>query len=501
MCDLKMKYKGLDIHHTSSLPSILDKYVSTGCIKQDTEKKQFKKQSRVGEDEDGRAEGFLVSPRSDLEEEAKIQQKTILAQRHLEVYRNMHLLQGGMRRRYAALLRQKVSKQRQEIKQREPPTHKPPESSREQLQGGVTGQRLPFCALSHNDAYLRSLPKTGYYLIVELQNQLAQRGCLKTQQDQERFWSMVGQNRNKARLESRLREIQGIMIGGRSAPPDRRSVRFTQKETFGPAPIIKITTGGESHQEEAVLSEGEPGHRQRGKHPQERAEIEQMFPKVTVPKFATLQPGFLEQFKPRTLSQLKICEPPQKTRETELSVLKLRLMHSRSLTNMAATQRLLNGKRMSLHWEEENSIRSLMQYVFPTDDSRVKQKCTGKQFLPCLPPKTTVKETSAPSPQHNTAPPTRITTPEVIPAEAEIVAPKPPDPLTLEEVSQQHTVVVIDRLCKTWTNYVGNSNTLESPESPSVLGTSTTMTLSTTTKPEAEKSENVPSYAMLEFGL
>ncbi|KAJ8359830.1 hypothetical protein SKAU_G00163550 [Synaphobranchus kaupii] len=321
-------------------------------------------------------------------------------------------------------------------------------------QGGVAGKRLPYCALSHNDTYLKSLPKTGCYLIVDLQKELAQRGCLKTQQDQEEFWSMVGQNRKTALLETRLREIRGMMIGERSAP-DLRSVRFTQKDTLRPAPTIQITVDRESHQEQAVLSEGEAGQHFQGKHPQERADIEQMFPKVPVPKFVTLQTGFLEQFKPRSLSQLNLCEPPQKTMTTEQSVQRLRLMHSRSLTNMATTQRLLDGNRISLHWEEENSIRSLMQYVFPADDSRVKQS---------------------------------IITPEVITTEAELVVQKPPDPLTLEEVSQQPAVVVIERLCKTWTNYVGNSNMVEGPPA---LATTTMTTTTTTTNIAAEKKVRV----------
>ncbi|XP_061084891.1 uncharacterized protein si:ch211-130h14.4 [Conger conger] len=370
----------------------------------------------------------------------------------------MHLMQGLMRRRYAALLRQKVSKQRQEIKQHEPPTPKPPEISREQWLSTVAGRKLPYCTLSHDDQYMESLPKTAYYLIVELENQLAQCGCLKTRHDQDQFWSMVRQKRKKVRLETRLSQIRGMMIGGCSAP-DLGSVRFIRKKSLVPVPIIRITVDEETQQEQGVAR-----HRFYGKRFQERAEIEQMFPKVPMPKFATLQPEFLEQFKPRGLSQLKIYEPPEKTRTTELSVQKLRLMHSRSLTNMAATQRLLDGNRIPLHWKEESSVRSLMQYVFPTDESRVKQRHMGKPFLPRLPPKTTSKQTSAPSPQHNTRSPTRIVTPEVIPSDAEVIAPNPPDPLTLEEVSQQSAVVVINCLCKTWTNYVGNSNMVESPE-------------------------------------
>ncbi|KAJ8418044.1 hypothetical protein AAFF_G00137530 [Aldrovandia affinis] len=460
-CYLTMTSKGLDIHRTSSLPSILDKYVSPGHIKKDNVKKRHKKKTWGREDGDG--EGLPETSHSDPEEEARVRQKAALDQRHLEVYRNMHILQGEMRRRYAALLTEKVSKQRREIKQRALPAPKPSENPREQRGGGAAGRRLPHCTLSHNDTHLKSLPKTGYYLIVDLQNQLARRGCLKTQQDQEEFRSLVGQNRGTACLETRLREIRERMIGGRSAP-DLRSVGWTQKETMGPDPAVWITADGRSRKERAVLSEGKArdsraAHRLQGKHPQERDEIEQMFPKVHVPKFVTLQPGFLDQFKPSTLCQLKVCEPPQKTRTTELGLRKLHLMYSRSFTNIAISQRLLDGKRHCPHWEE-NSIRSLMQYMLPTGDSRLKQRCTGKPFLPrpSSPPETTPGETPACSPQHSTAPPIGTISAKVTPREAEVDTPNPPEPLTLEEASQQNSVVVIDRLCKTWTNYVENSN-------------------------------------------
>ncbi|KAJ8248253.1 hypothetical protein GJAV_G00240040 [Gymnothorax javanicus] len=474
MYDQKMKYKGLDIHQTPCLPSISDKHTSSGCIKQNTNIKEIKKQSWLREDEDGPKEGFLASHRSDSGREHSIQQKAALDQRHLEVYWNSCLLQSVMRRRYAALLRQKVSKQRQQMKLCEPPNPKPPEHSKEQWHNASTVRRLPYCTLSHDDTYLKSIPKTDFYLILELQNELAQHGCLKTRQDQDQFWSMVGQNhKSKAQLRNRLKEIHMKMIGGRPAP-DPKSVRFNQKEEMGPAPAIQITKHGESLQEQAVLCERKAGYCPQGKHPEERPEIGQMFPKVPMPKFMSLQPDYLERFTPKTFSQLKICEPPQKTRTTELSMQKLRLMYSRSLDNMAATQRLLNRNGISLCREENNSVRSLMEYVFPSDDSRVKQWNTGKQLLPRLSPlKTTSEETPAPSPQQNTAPPARITTPEVIPAESVLAAPKPPDPLTLEEASQQLAVGVMGRLGKTWTN----SNMVESPLT---LATCTAMSISAT---------------------
>ncbi|KAG9344421.1 hypothetical protein JZ751_011091 [Albula glossodonta] len=175
--------------------------------KRNDKKKNLKKKSLAMKNEDGNEEGFPETSRSDPEEEARIREKAALDQ----VYRNIHLLQDVMHRRYAALLKEKIHKQRQEIRQRGMSIPKPKENPPKKVSqkaDGTVGQRLPHRTLSHNDKYLKSLPKTSYYLIVDLQNQLARLGCLKTRQDHEEFWSMVGQNQGAARLEMRLREIR-----------------------------------------------------------------------------------------------------------------------------------------------------------------------------------------------------------------------------------------------------------------------------------------------------
>ncbi|KAG7462720.1 hypothetical protein MATL_G00187690 [Megalops atlanticus] len=446
--------KGLDIHHSSTLPSILDTYLSPGYIKKD-EKKQQKMSLSCKEEG-----GFLETSRSDSGEESTIRQKAALDQRHLEVYRNMHLLRDVMYHRYAVLLKEKIHRQRKEIKRHEQASLKPPENAREQRQGRVLGQKLPYCNLSHNDSHLKSLPKTSYYLIVDLQDELARRGCLKTWRDQEEFWSLVGQNRGTARLESRLKEICERMISSRPAP-DQRSVERRQKEKSRTAPIVQITVDEGSHQEQTVLSEEEAGDSDaalhpQGKHPQEQDEMEQMFPKLQVPKFVTLQPGFLDQFKPSVLPELRICDPPQKRRRAGSNLKKLHLMHSLSLTNMATSQRMLDRNGHFKHWEEEDRVHCLLQYVFPADDSKARKSCNKKCSLPhlSLSPRRSAREMPAPSPKHGTPPPTGIQWSKVIPEHTEMTRNKIPEPLTLEEVCQQHPVKVIDHHCKTWTNYV-----------------------------------------------
>ncbi|XP_055722059.1 uncharacterized protein si:ch211-130h14.4 isoform X3 [Salvelinus fontinalis] len=71
---------------------------------------------------------------------------------------------------------------------------------------------------------------------------------------------------------------------------------------------------------------------------QEQDYTEQMFPKVKVPKFATLQPSFLKNLK-TVMPAVGVEEIPEKSKRAEMTVRMLRHMHSQSLTNMAVSQR------------------------------------------------------------------------------------------------------------------------------------------------------------------
>ncbi|KAI1894552.1 hypothetical protein AGOR_G00116960 [Albula goreensis] len=96
--------------------------------KRNDKKKNLKKKSLGMKNEDGDEEGFPETSRSDPEEEARTREKAALDQHHLEVYRNIHLLQDVMHRHYAALLKEKILKQRQEIRQRGLSIPKPKEN-------------------------------------------------------------------------------------------------------------------------------------------------------------------------------------------------------------------------------------------------------------------------------------------------------------------------------------------------------------------------------------
>eukprot|EP00064_Thunnus_orientalis_P002589 superscaffoldBa00000195_g2596 len=121
----------------------------------------------------------------DPDQEAKARRQAQLEQRHLEAYRNMHRLRDALYCRYAALLKDKVHSQRLALQQRHETAGAKSENEKKKQ------KKLSFSKLQHNDSYLESLPKTSYYLIFDLQNQLTQRGHLKTHQDLEDFYRLL----------------------------------------------------------------------------------------------------------------------------------------------------------------------------------------------------------------------------------------------------------------------------------------------------------------------
>ncbi|XP_029558741.1 uncharacterized protein LOC115155875 [Salmo trutta] len=196
---------------------------------------------------------------------------------------------------------------------------------------------------------------------------------------------------------------------------------------------------------------------------QEQDYTEQMFPKVKVPKFATLQPSFLKNLK-TVMPTLGVEEIPEKSKRAEMTVRMLRHMHSLSLTNMAVSQRLLLDRdRHSLCccWEQKRSFQDLTQYVFPSvhSNEEKKKRCAGN--LPPLlplppPPPLSYQEWDRINPEDSEVPSLGLeglglrTTPSA--GNTEICS-KTPEPLSIEDVCQRNPSGVIGCGYKLWRNY------------------------------------------------
>ncbi|XP_026211898.1 uncharacterized protein si:ch211-130h14.4 [Anabas testudineus] len=377
----------------------------------------------------------------DADQEARARRQAQLEQRHLEAYRNMHRLRDALHRRLAALLTDKVQSQRSQLQQRHDTTRAKSERDTKLKQ-----KKLVFSRLQHDDSYLTSLPKTSYYLIFDLQNQLAERGHLKTHHDLEDFYRGIKYNGRPSQLQRSLQDVRNKMLGNRSAA-DLTSENHPcavedggREDDNSHSRLIEEGSGSEEIPAELIYD-----------GVQESNETDQMFPKIKVPTFATLQPNFTKKLQ-RKMPDLIIPEIPERSRRAEIYLGRLKQMHELCLINMAFSQRLLDKDSDWLCWQEEHSVQDL---VLPHIDSKQEKRRQTIQ-----PPLSSPKQ---PTNVQNEPPlcPQRLSRtssvsqqqPETLVWATTACCRQTPDPLSMEDVCQQKRVAIVDRECKLWRNY------------------------------------------------
>ncbi|TDH01147.1 hypothetical protein EPR50_G00177040 [Perca flavescens] len=140
-----------NVHQASTLPSISDEYLLAVAVRK----------AGVDVKAEPRRRKAMGDSVPEPDQEAKAWRQAQLEQRHLEAYRNLHRLRDALGLRYAALLKDKVHSQRLLLQQRRnetAPAKSENETKRKQ-------KKLAFSKLQHNDSYLKSLPKTSYYMV------------------------------------------------------------------------------------------------------------------------------------------------------------------------------------------------------------------------------------------------------------------------------------------------------------------------------------------------
>nr|XP_015218815.1 PREDICTED: uncharacterized protein LOC107079401 isoform X2 [Lepisosteus oculatus] len=458
-----------EIHQKSSLPSLLNAYLPPECKKQGDGKQQVKEKKRNHGDDS------LKNPKEDEDDEVKVMKQVMLDQRHLEAYRNLHRLRDAMYLHYSDLLKQKIQKQRKEMKQHSLAAHKPTEKPRGQLlkdslltvslspplSQTVSGQRLAFSTLSHDDQYLQSIPKSSFYLIVDLQNHLTKCGLLKTRQDHEEFWMLAQQYQHRAQKKIKLEDIRK-MVAHKSAP--NFTLRKTIQDAQGQPKMGHFSQAEKSFKEKNTHSEKavcEGTTHQHGKHERELDEIEQMFPKLRVPKFFTLQPAFMEQYK--AIHAHSNSEALKTSKKRDVNLQKLHHMYSLSFTNMASSQRLLDKNGQFTDFEE-CGVHNLMRYLFPSEyelRASSDESPVGETFLPRLShPSASVAASGGPellaNIQKDTIPPNEWPVAERSSVESEVSLSQPTHlvPLTMEELCLSNPVMEAKQPGKIWINYL-----------------------------------------------
>ncbi|XP_031158307.1 uncharacterized protein si:ch211-130h14.4 isoform X4 [Sander lucioperca] len=429
-----MRAECKNVHQASTLPSISDECLLPVSVRKAGVEVKAKPWRRKAMHDSG----------PDPDQEAKAWRQAQLEQRHLEAYRNLHRLRDALGLRYAALLKDKVHSQRLLLQQRDETARAKSENETKQKQ-----KKLAFSKLQHNDSYLKSLPKTSYYMIFDLQKQLAERGHLKTHHDLEDFYRCITYNRHPSQLHKSVEDVRKKMLESRPAAD-----LMTQYEISEKHPCTAKEREHEDHSR--LLEQGSGSAELIFGGSQEKDEIEQMFPKMKAPTFATLQPNFMKNFQSK-MPDLIIPEIPEKSRKAEIYLRRLRQMHDLCLTNMASSQRLLDRETDSLCWQEERGNQDLM---LPGIDSKQGKTSQTNQLPLCSPKQPRSVRNDRPSRPQQLG---RMTSAsqrdlETLVWDTAVCRCKTPDPLSIEDVCQQKHVEIIDRGFKLWRNYTANTD-------------------------------------------
>ncbi|XP_073776656.1 uncharacterized protein si:ch211-130h14.4 isoform X6 [Danio rerio] len=194
-----------DIYHESSLPPILDSYQSALCPDKAAGLFEYQRQRR--RQSSSRSGPITKSSANVVDADPGLERKrkALLDQRHLETYYKIHHLKDMLGYQYAALLKEKVERQRQEMKSPVPDNSRLTEGLKKQK--SVSLHKLTRSSPIHDDTYLRRLPKTQHYLVLELQKQLVRLGYLQSLREQEVFGVWVEQHRNTRQLQKQLKAV------------------------------------------------------------------------------------------------------------------------------------------------------------------------------------------------------------------------------------------------------------------------------------------------------
>ncbi|KAI2657519.1 Microfibrillar-associated protein 5 [Labeo rohita] len=362
-----------DNYHVSLLPPILDSYKSALCPEKAAGLSECQRRRR--QQSPSRTEPMAMTSAHvvDSDQVLERKRKALLDQRHLETYYRLQRLKDVLSYQYATLLREKVQRQRQEIMLQDSRLR---EGHKEQKFDNI--QRATRSTLSHDDAYLRCLPKTRYYLVLELQKQLKRLGYLQSRREQEVFRVWTEQHRSTCQLE---KQLQAMAATQRCEETLSCTASFW-RASLHPADKVCPHPGVQCYRM-PVSVRGRGGgvnyFQQQDKQSWGQDETELMFPEVftrqlKVPKFSSLQSTFLEEVSSKMLL-MRSHEPLIRSKTIEIKH-KMRLMHNLSLSHMVDTQRIMAKNRLSLQCTDGFSIKELeMEHECPQNIPTQKSRC------------------------------------------------------------------------------------------------------------------------------
>ncbi|XP_057198197.1 uncharacterized protein LOC130559251 isoform X4 [Triplophysa rosa] len=247
-----------------------------------------------------------------------------------------------------------------------------------------TAKILTRSTLTHDDTFMKSLPKTRHYLVVALQRQLTRLGFLQSHREQEVFRVWLEQHRSICHLEEQL---QAMKLSGTYVTLEDL-LKHNGRRTLPKLHISpEETTSQQDHMPASLKGRGGGANacQLHGKQTRGQDDTELMFPEVflrefKVPKFSALQSTSLEVLS-TSMPLLRSDEPTIKPRNIEITRHKLRLMHNLSLSHMAETQRIMAKNGFSLQGIDGFILNELMEYECPHFVQIHKSKCPAESDL------------------------------------------------------------------------------------------------------------------------
>ncbi|XP_075780730.1 uncharacterized protein LOC102456693 isoform X2 [Pelodiscus sinensis] len=340
-------------------------------LEQQGKRKNDKTSPKMRKDENGKKRNNKSSFSDEDKEDAM--KRALLEQRYLENYKNLYRLRNALYVRYRDLLNKKVQKQRIQIQMSDLRFKQNLEQQGKRK--GIPEHQVPYCKLSHDAKYLKSIPQSSNYLIIGLQNELTRHGILKNQQDYEDFWTLILEGTHSSQLKEKLQDIKLKMLAAKSFP-SHPVVRTGAAQS---ANVLLTNRCGQLKTSSASLPRSvfcQPPTPHPSKYTKDQKETEQIFPKLLLSWLSELQKRPEEQSRTQELN--KLCKRTKKNFHYERHLIYLHHMYHVGLLNMTSSKRLLEKNGQFAVAENEHNVHDLMKYLFPSHRKQPENSSTER---------------------------------------------------------------------------------------------------------------------------
>ncbi|XP_064615743.1 uncharacterized protein LOC135479764 [Liolophura sinensis] len=409
----------------------------------------------------------------DRELEKKRQKET---EKFLQIYQDLHKIRDHFYDEYMMALRKKITQQQKDIKERDAARERLRQAKlqQEKLLTHQMHKKLERHEFTHDDSFLKKIPKTQLFKIVQLEDKLRKKGTLKYNCEVDEFWTAIRKNPTVFNCY-----LEKLNTDGGSQSLFRKRLNSAQKEA-----LDKLGEEWRSQPSESVTPRSTPGRKdswaitQMYPHQQKRpstrssrrssnaspskqaaSDLEKRCPKMVMPDLYCFKMDLSRKL-PDPLEMLQSAKVQAKDHERKKYLRALHKMHQLAVTHQAASDRILQSHKGDLDMmyggPDINDVIDVNfavgQPVIVPDDTQsegvfTSEEVTGSLAQPSVTSSHPLMDNSEEQEK------------DVVVAEdsnylAALPAPPKPTPLTLEEVKDSCKVVEAQCNSVYWNNYL-----------------------------------------------